>query len=339
MMVPVTAREKASPGAIWAALITVYVVWGSTYLAIAVAIETLPPLLMAAVRFLIAGALLYVWAIRRGDRRSDRPTRAQWGAAAIVGTLLLLGGNGLVVLAERTVPSGIAALLVATVPLWMVLIGRTVLRERVTWLEAAGVLIGFGGIVLLVQPAGGEPIVLSGAFLLVAASLSWAAGSMYARRAPLPSRPLVGTAMQMLAGGVALLLAGIARGELAQIHPSEFSLASLLGLAYLIVFGSWLGFSAYTWLLRVTRTSLAATYAYVNPVVAVLLGWMFLREPITVRTVIAGAVIVVAVALIVSARARVANGERKAKRAAEAEPAGTPQPADVVGTSSERSSA
>jgi drug/metabolite transporter (DMT)-like permease len=230
------------------------------------------------------------------------------------------------------VPSGIAALLVATVPLWMVLIGRTVLKERVTWLEVLGLAVGFAGIVLLVQPGGGGRIVPSGAALLVAASLSWAAGSMYARRAPMPSRPLVGTAMQMLAGGAALLVAGAIRGEFADLRPAEFSVASLLGLAYLIVFGSWVGFSAYAWLLRVTRTSLVATYAYVNPVVAVLLGWMFLSERVTLRTVLAGGIIVIAVALIVSARARAANGDRKlaARRAEKPEPAGPPEPADVV---------
>jgi drug/metabolite transporter (DMT)-like permease len=294
----------AAPGAIWAALAAIYVVWGSTYLAIRVAVETLPPLLMASVRFLIAGGVLYAWAIRRGDRHGDRPTLSQWRAAAIIGTALLLGGNGGVVLAEQSVPSGIAALLVATVPLWMVVLARAVLGERVTWRESLGIAVGFGGILLLVNPTTGGSFDPLGVGLLLFASLSWAAGSLYARRAPMPSRGLVGTAMQMIAGGVALGIAGIAAGEIADVDPAGASTASLLGLGYLIVFGSLVGFTAYAWLLRVTRTSLVSTYAYVNPVVAVLLGWGFLGEPLSIRTLVAGGVIVIGVALIVTARAR-----------------------------------
>lgn len=294
--------SAASPAAIWGALALVYVVWGSTYLAIRVAVRTLPPLLMASFRFLVAGAILYAWAIRRGDR-DDRPTPAHWKSAFIIGTALLLGGNGMVVLAERTVPSGIASLLIATVPLWMVLIAWLALGERVTWREALGVAVGFGGLALLADPGQAAGTSLTGILLLVLASASWAAGSLYARGAALPGRPLLGTAMQMLAGGVALGVAGLVRGELAQVHPEAFSLESLLGLGYLIVFGSLVGFTAYAWLLRAARTSLVATYAYVNPIVAVLLGWSVLSEEITLRTLAAGIVIVLAVALIVSARA------------------------------------
>jgi drug/metabolite transporter (DMT)-like permease len=299
-----TGPAPASTGAIWAALAAIYVVWGSTYLAIRVAVETLPPLLMASVRFLIAGGVLYLWAIRRGDRGGDRPTFPQWRAAAIIGTALLLGGNGGVVLAEQSVPSGIAALLVATVPLWMVVLARVVLGERVTWRESLGIAVGFGGILLLVNPTTGGSFDPLGVGLLLFASLSWAAGSLYARRAPMPSRSLVGTAMQMIAGGVALGIAGIAAGEIADVNPAGASTASLLGLGYLIVFGSLVGFTAYAWLLRVTRTSLVSTYAYVNPVVAVLLGWGFLGEPLSIRTLVAGGVIVIGVALIVTVRAR-----------------------------------
>lgn len=296
-------HRPASVAGIWAALATVYVVWGSTYLAIRVAVRTLPPLLMASVRFLIAGALLYAWAIRRGDREGDRPTRAHWVSAFVIGGALLLGGNGAVVLAERTVPSGIASLIVATVPLFMALMARFVLGERFSWREALGIGIGFAGIALLVETSGSEGTAISGLLLLILASASWAAGSLYARKAKLPARPLVGTAMQMLAGGLLLGLAGIARGEVAAVRPAEFSLDSLLGFAYLVVFGSLVGFTAYAWLIRVARTSLVSTYAYVNPVVAVLLGWGFLSEEITLRTLLAGAVIVAAVALIVTARA------------------------------------
>ncbi|MGH2739720.1 MAG: EamA family transporter [Actinomycetota bacterium] len=295
-----TSGRAASAATIWIALATVYIVWGSTYLAIRVAVRTMPPLLMASTRFLIAGALLYVWAIRRGDRAGDRPTRAHWRSALIVGSALLLGGNGLVVIAEQTVDSGIASLLVATVPLWMVLMSRFALREGVSWAEGIGVVVGFAGVALLVQPGNGGGVV--GPLLLVFASVSWAAGSLYARNAPLPARSLVGAAMQMLAGGLALGVAGIARGEIGDIRVDAVSLESVLGFLHLIVFGSLVGFTAYAWLLRVARTSLVSTYAYVNPVVAVLLGWGVLGEEITPRTLIAGLVIVAAVALIVSAR-------------------------------------
>ena len=298
-----TARPENSAAAIWAALAAIYIIWGSTYLAIRVAIETLPPLLMASVRFLVAGGLLYVWTMLRGARSEGRPTASQWRASAIIGTALLLGGNGGVVLAEQTVPSGIAALLVATVPLWMVLLARVALGERVTWRESLGIAIGFGGIVLLVDPFTGGGFDPVGIGLLLVADLSWAAGSLYARRAPMPSRSLVGTAMQMLTGGVALGIAGIVAGELADVQLRSISLASTLGFVYLIVFGSLVAFTAYAWLIRVARTSLVATYAYVNPVVAILLGWAILSEPLGWRTLVAGGVIVVGVALIVTAEA------------------------------------
>jgi len=316
-----TPVKEASGGAIWAALVAVYIVWGSTYLAIAVAVETMPPLLMASVRFLIAGGLLYAWAIRRGDRAGDRPTLRQWRAAAIIGVALLLGGNGAVVLAEQTVPSGIAALLVATVPLWLVILARVVLRERVTGRETLGIGIGFVGIALLVEPWKGFAFDPLGVFLMLFASVSWAAGSLYARNAPLPSRPLVGTAMEMLTGGVALGIAGLASGELGDLRLAEVSFASIMGLLFLIVFGSLVGFTAYAWLLRVARTSLVSTYAYVNPIVAVLLGWAILDEQVTPLTLIAGAVIVVAVALIVSVRTR--------KQEVQGEPAGGAPPEAV----------
>jgi drug/metabolite transporter (DMT)-like permease len=282
----------------------VYIVWGSTYLAIRVAVETIPPFLSASIRFLIAGAILYPIAIRLGDRTGDRPTRRHWRSAAIIGGALLVGGNGMVVWAEQTVPSGIAALIVATVPLWIVLVAGLVLRERTTWREILGIVIGFAGIVLLVGPAGADiDLDLIGAGAVVVASLSWALGSLYARRAPLPKRPLVGVAMEMLAGGGILLAVAAATGELGNVRLADFTLASTLAVAYLVVFGSLVGFAAYAWLLRVARTSLVATYAYVNPVIAVFLGWAILNEQVTVRTLIAGLVIVGAVALIVSAKA------------------------------------
>jgi drug/metabolite transporter (DMT)-like permease len=297
-----TPAPTASSASIWAALAVIYVVWGTTYLAIRVTNQTLPPLLAASLRFLIAGVILYAWSVRRGDRVGDRPGPQQWRAAAIVGVLLLFGGNGGVVWAERTIPSGIAALLIALVPLWIALIDGVVLHHRVRPLTATGIVIGFGGAALLLLGGGGtgrvEPL---GMLLVVAASLSWASGALYSRTAPLPRRPLVGAAMEMLAGGLALGIAGVLAGELADVRPERFSLASLASLAYLIVFGSFVAFTCFVWLLRVARTSLVATYAYVNPVVAVFLGWLILGEQVTLRTVVAGLVIVTAVALIISA--------------------------------------
>jgi drug/metabolite transporter (DMT)-like permease len=245
----------------------------------------------------------------------------------VVGGLLLFGGNGGVTWSEQYIPSGITALLVATIPLWMVLIGRVWFRERFGVREAIGVAIGFGGIVLLVlgTGTGGGHLKPAGVIGVLVAAMCWATGSLYSRRAPLPSRPLVSTAMQMLAGGVLLAIVSVASGELGQVHPSEISLSSVLGLAYLIVFGSLLAFSAYVWLLRNARLSLVATYPYVNPVVAVFLGWAILSEPVTLTTLLAGAVIVVAVAIIVSAQ-RPAHGHEPAASdlPAEAGPAAAP---------------
>lgn len=293
--------HRAPAAAVWAALLSVWAFWGGTYLAIRLVVRTMPPFLAASLRFLVAGAVLYAIAVRRGDREGDRPTRAQWVAASIIGGSLLLGGNGLVMWAEQTVPSGITALIIASVPLWLALLDRVVLGNRLSWPAVVGLIVGFSGLALLVNPSGGG-LDLAGVGALVVASVSWAAGSLYARHAPLPKRPLVGVGMQMLAGGVLLGVVGLARGELGQFDRAAVSLESVLGLVYLIVFGSLVAFSAYIWLLRVTRTTLVSTYAYVNPIVAVFLGWAILSEPISVRTLIAGAIIVVAVALIVTAR-------------------------------------
>jgi drug/metabolite transporter (DMT)-like permease len=285
---------------IWTALLVVYVVWGSTYLAIRVAIETLPPFLMSGVRFLVAGTILYAWAVRRGERVHDVPRRAQWVAATIVGAGLFLGGNGGVVLAEQRIPSGVTALLVATLSLWMALLGWIVYGERPSRRALVGLPIGFAGTALLVGPVDASGIDPVGAGLCLVASLSWAAASLYSRHAPLPSRTAVSTGMQMVAGGAVMVLAGIARGELAHVDPAKFSTASLSALGYLVVAGSLLAFSAYAWLLRAAPMSLVATYAYVNPVVAVVLGWALAGEPLTPRMVAAGTIIVVAVALIAS---------------------------------------
>jgi drug/metabolite transporter (DMT)-like permease len=297
------ASRRAAPAwKVAVALATVYLVWGSTYFGIRVAIRTVPPLSMAALRFLVAGGLLYAWSVRRGDREGDRPGLAQWAASAVVGVLLLAVGNGAVTWAEQRIPSGVAALLIATVPLWMSILGRVVLRERLAWTAVAGLAAGFGGLVLLVRPSGAHHLDAAATAVVLCGALAWASGSVWSRRAPLPRRPLVGAGMEMLAGGAALAVAAVAGGELGRLHPERFSTASLVAMAYLVVFGSLAAFTAYAWLLRNVRTSVAATYAYVNPVVAVALGWGFGGEQVTGRTLLAGAVIVAGVALIVAAR-------------------------------------
>ena len=295
--------ERAAPLAkVLAAFAAVYLVWGSTYLAIRVAIDTLPPLLMAGARFLLAGAALYAFMRLRGE---PAPLRKHWGTTAAIGALLLLLGNGGVVLAERTVPSGVVALLVAMVPLWMVLLEW--LRPggvRPSLRTVVGLVVGFAGMVLLVGPSGlgGEPVDPLGAGLVLVGSLAWAAGSIYARGAALPKSALLATGMQMAWGGVWLTAAGLLAGEWRGLDPAEFTTRSLLAWGYLVVFGSLVGFTAYIWLLGATSAARVSTYAYVNPVVAVLLGWGLLGEPLSARVIAAAAVIIAAVAVITTGR-------------------------------------
>jgi drug/metabolite transporter (DMT)-like permease len=295
----------ASRAQIVAAFAAVYVIWGSTYLAIQFAIQTLPPFLMAAVRFLVAGAIVYAWA--RWREGASTGTRSEWGQSAVVGGFLLLGGNGAVVWAEQRVPSGVAALLVATVALWMV--GLEWARPngtRPTLPVIGGVLLGLVGVGVLVGPqqlVGGGAVDAVGAAALIAGSLSWAVGSLASRSPRMPRSVMLGTGMQMLAGGVMLLVAGLLRGEGVDIRWHEMTAESLAALAYLVVFGSLVGFTAYIWLLGHVSAASVSTYAYVNPVVAVLLGWALAGEPITARTLVAGGVIVAAVALITVGRA------------------------------------
>jgi drug/metabolite transporter (DMT)-like permease len=279
----------------WAALATVYVVWGSTYLGIMVAIRTLPPLLMASVRFLIAGAILYAFAARRG---AARPTGRQWLAAAVVGAALLLVGNGGVAWSEQRIDSGIAALLVATIPLWIAFFDGVFGRRRLSPAQVVGLVAGLGGVALLVGSPGGG-IDWIGAVGCLVAALGWAAGSVYARGASVSSDLLLVAGMQMLAGGVLLAVAGLGTGEASALQaPSP---ASLGALAYLVVVGSLVAFSSYVWLLKVAPTPIVATYAFVNPVIAVALGAVFLGEHVTFRILAASAAIVVSVALIVTA--------------------------------------
>jgi drug/metabolite transporter (DMT)-like permease len=276
----------------------VYVIWGSTYLGILLAIETIPVFLSMGIRFVLAGGVLYLWSVRRGDAAGDRIGRKQWLAAAVVGGLLFVLGNGLVAWSETRVDTGIAALLIAAVPLWMALFDRAANGQRLATNSLVGLLLGFGGVALLAWPSGPSRIDALGALALLLSGAAWAAGSLVARRASLPRRPLVSSGMQMFAGGMLLMVVGGASGELSEFEMP--SLTSVLAMVYLVVFGSWLAFSAYTWLLQVAPTSVVSTYAYVNPVVAVFLGWAVLSEPLSVRTVAAGAVILGAVALIVT---------------------------------------
>jgi drug/metabolite transporter (DMT)-like permease len=277
----------------------VYFLWGSTFLAIKYSIDTIPPFLMGGSRFLIAGAVLYAVARLRG---APRPSASDWRTAAITGVLMIACGNGAVVWSEQSVPSGIVALIVATVPLWMVMID---------WLRPRGVrprppvfvglALGIVGIVILVGPkavVGQGHVGAIGAGILVLGSLSWAAGSIITRRSERPSSALVTTALQMLAGGVALAIMSVGFGELSAFSLSGVSLRSLLGWLYLIVFGSLIGFTAYVYLLGTVSAAKASTYAYVNPVIAVLLGWAFANEPVGARTIVAAAVILAGVAII-----------------------------------------
>jgi drug/metabolite transporter (DMT)-like permease len=287
--------------AVVAALAILYLVWGSTYLGIALALETLPPLLMASARFLVAGALLYAVARRVTGSAVIAPDRRQWLAALVTGAFLFGAGNGGVALGQQTVPSGIAALVIASIPLWIALVDRVFFGQRLRPATLAGIAVGFVGVVLLVGPVGSSIDPLGGIFL-VAAALGWALGTLLSRGTQLTVPPLVGAGMQMLCGGAVLAVAGIAAGELGRVDLGGVSLRSAGAFAYLVVFGSLVAFSAYAWLLRNAATSLVATYAYVNPVVAVFLGWLVLGEAVTGRTLLAGLVILASVALIVSGR-------------------------------------
>ena len=274
------------------AFAAIYVVWGSTYLAIRYAIETMPPLIMAGVRFLISGGLMYAWA----RRTAPAPTAAEWRAGAVIGALLFLGGNGGVVIAEKTVPSGTAALLIAVEPLWVAMLDALRTRTRPDGLRVVGLLLGLGGVAILVGPTAGGPV--GGMLLVVLASLAWAAGSVYGLAAARPRSPAMSASVPMLTGGAILLAVGTARGEWTGLSPAAFSAPSLLAFAYLIVFGSVVAFTAYSWLISNVSPTLVATYAFVNPVVAVFLGWALGGEVVTLRTVVGAAVIVSGVVLI-----------------------------------------
>ncbi|WP_324605378.1 EamA family transporter [Streptomyces sp. NRRL F-2664] len=277
--------------------------WGSTYLGIRIVVETMPPFLSAGARFVTAGVLLAaVVAVRHGTA-ALRATRAQLASAVLVGLLLILGGNGLVVLAETSVPSGLAALLVAAVPMWVVVL-RTAAGDRPPGRTLAGVLVGLAGLAVLTSPGLSGAVRLSGVLLVVVASVLWSLGSFSASKLPLPGNPFTGSAYQMIAGGIAGVVVGLLRGEHRGLDPADFSTASWLALGYLVVFGSLVAFTAYVWLLQAAPLSLVATYAYVNPVVAVALGALILDEALTWPIVVGGAIVVAAVVVIVSTERR-----------------------------------
>jgi drug/metabolite transporter (DMT)-like permease len=296
-------REQGSPVTrawlVWAALAVVYTVWGSTYLAIRVVVQTMPPLLSAGVRFALAGAIVcaFLW-LRRG-RENLTVSRTQLGAAALVGAALVTGGNGFVMLAEQTVPSAHAALIIGSVPLWVIVL-RAIARDRVARATLAGVALGFVGVAVLVLPASrSAPAQLLGLLMLIGASIFWAAGSFYSQRLALPDDPFLSTGLQMVTGGLLVFLIGLAAGEAGALDPRSFSAQSLVSLAYLVLFGSLLAFTAYTWLLQNAPISLVATYAYVNPLVAVFLGWLILAEEITPAMLAGAALIVASVAFVI----------------------------------------
>lgn len=295
----ISSGGRAPAWQVWTALGIVYVVWGTTYLAIRVMVDTLPPLLSTAIRFLVAGGAYYMWLRVRKGRAFVSVTTKQFVGAAIVGIALLVGGNGLVTIAEQTVPSGLAALLIASVPLWVVVM-RRLTGERVPLATSIGIATGFAGVALLVLP-GARPDGAStqGVVLLLIAPVLWAGGSFLAGRIEMPANPFVSTSYQMLAGGLAALLIATARGELGDVRFEELSAASLLALGYLIVVGSWVAFTAYVWVLQNAPISKVATYAYVNPVIALGLGSVLLGEHLTSTMVLAAVVIVASVAAIV----------------------------------------
>ena len=305
---------------IWTALIALYIVWGSTYLAIRFAVETIPPFLMAGTRFLISGLILYVWRRLAGD---PAPTLRQWRSAAIMGLLLLLGGNGVVSWAEQHVPSGIAALMVASIPLWMAVIdaarpGGSKPDRRIV----LGLLIGFGGLALLVTATRGltpaDNLDTVAILALVLAAFLWSLGSVYSRDAEMPKSSLMGTGIEMLAGAAGLFIAGTISGEWQALNLAAIRPASLLGLGYLVAFGSLIGFVAYAWLLRNAPLSLVSTYAYVNPVIAIFLGAWLGSEFINAQIIIAALVIIGSVVVInLSRQSRIRPDEEAALNAAD----------------------
>jgi len=328
-----TSAPRGAP--VWIGLAVLYLVWGSTYLGIAIAVETIPPFLMAAVRFFLAGLILLTWSIAREGRAFVPPTRREWRDSAIVGALLIGGGMGMVAFGEQTVPSGIAALLIATMPVWVAILGRVFLGERLPRMAVVGIVVGFVGVAILVGPSafgGAGALDPLGLAAILVSPIAWSSGSLYAsHRAVLPPRPLVATGVQMVLGGLVLAVMGAVTGEFAALDIGAISRESVVALLYLLVMGSLVAFTVYGWMLRVAPLPLVATYAYVNPVVAVILGAIVLDEAIDLRTVVAGAVIVFSVAVIVTARGRMqAPRTERASDGAPTDVAASPAPTSAA---------
>jgi drug/metabolite transporter (DMT)-like permease len=302
--------SSPSPLAVWTGLVVLYVVWGSTFLGMKLAIDTVPPFLMIALRFVPAGLLLGAFVVIRGRGTVRRPSLREVRDASIVGALLLLCGTGLVAWSQQTIPIGVAAILIALVPMWIALFGRILFRERLPRMATVGVGVGLVGVAILAWPTGGvgdfDP---AGLLALIVSPIAWALGTHYAaKRAILPEPALFGTSIQMVAAGIGSFLVAFATGELRGFDPAQVTPTSWGGIVYLITAGSFVGYTTYAWLIRVAPLSRVSTYAYVNPVVAVFLGWLVLSEPLTPRTIVASVVIIVAVVLIVTARGRASGG-------------------------------
>lgn len=297
------ARTTGRRSSIVAALAVVWLVWGSTYVAMRVGVRTLPPLTMAGVRFAVAGLVLYAWCRWQRHRQPGAGWRPagwrDWRTAAILGLLIPAAGTGGATWAEQKLSAGTAALLLASIPVWLILASRAAGLERVTRRAAAGLLLGLAGVAVLVDPFSGGAPNLAASAVALGGAVCWGCGSAYARRAPHPDQPLLGSGMQLICAGAALCAAGAASGELDRIHPSSLASTSALALGYLIVFGSLVAYSSYEWLNRHAPSQLVGTYAFINPVVAVLLGWWLLGEHVSGRTLLAAVIIVTGVALMI----------------------------------------
>lgn len=304
MKVERDAQGNAPAWLVWVALVTVYIVWGSTYLAIRVTVETLPPLLAMGTRFILAGLIMYsVLLVKRG-RAGVRVSPRELVSCTIVGACLFLFANGMVAIAEQELPSSLAALIIASVPLWVIGM-KAMTGDKTSLASIVGIVVGFTGVAILVMP-GNRPagVPTWSVVLIIVASFAWALGSILSTRLEMPKDLLVSSAYQMIAGGIVLVAGGLVRGEGAGFDASAWSGASLLGFGYLITVGSLVGFTAYAWLLQNAPITKVSTYAYVNPVVAILLGWAIVDEEITATTLIGAAVIVASVAVIVRKESR-----------------------------------
>jgi len=283
----------------------IYLIWGTTYLGIRFAVETIPPMLMAGARFVLAGGVLYIISRRR---ETEKLTARHWLSAGIVGAFLILIAHGGVVIASKTVPSSLVALFVSTVPIWMVLFDWIRRRSAAPgWKVVLGIVLGFAGMALLIGPgkiveeAGGEVL---GIVLAILSPVFWSIGSLYSRTAELPSSSLLATSMQMLCGGLMSLAAAFLLGEFSGFEVSDVSLRSALAFLYLVIFGSFIAFSSYIWLLKNTTAAKASTYTYVNAVIALFIGWLFGKEYLSHRALFASAIIIISVIIIVSSRSR-----------------------------------